>query len=133
MTRQQVEEAEAEAARAPPAPQLRSREEKMLFLVSTIQGMEKNIFEILLNQKSLERIMDTKFHDLDVKVTELATTVDHLKHEVDAVHAPRSSSDDDDSPLLTTTLFRTQSSFELGWGIWSIPSSLCSFCLSSCS
>ncbi|KAE8813229.1 hypothetical protein D1007_09619 [Hordeum vulgare] len=29
--------------------------------------MEKNIQEILQNQKSLERVMETKFHDMDVK------------------------------------------------------------------
>ena len=100
----------AEAARnAPgPPPQLKTRDEQMSFLVSTIRGMEKNIFEILLNQKSLERIVETKFHDLDVKVTELTTTVKQLHHEVDSVHIPCSNDeDDDDSPLRTTTRFST--------------------------
>ena len=53
--------------------------------------------------------METKFHDLDVKVTELTTTVEQLQHEVDSVHISRSSSDDEESPLPTTTQFRTQS------------------------
>ncbi|KAI4992120.1 hypothetical protein ZWY2020_041983 [Hordeum vulgare] len=50
----------AEAARnAPgPPPQLKTRDEQMSFLVSTIRGMEKNTSEILLNQKSLERIVE---------------------------------------------------------------------------
>nr|AGW47718.1 hypothetical protein [Hordeum vulgare subsp. vulgare]QGH59160.1 hypothetical protein [Hordeum vulgare subsp. vulgare] len=100
--------AEGETARAAPPPQFRTREDHMSFLVSTIQGMDNNIFEILLNQKILERIVETKFHDLDIKVTELATTVEQLKHEVDAVHTPRSRSDHDDLSLATTTQFRTQ-------------------------
>ncbi|KAE8801699.1 nucleolysin tiar [Hordeum vulgare] len=97
-------EAEAEAARAARAPQLRSKEDQMVFLISTIQGMEKNITDILLNQKSLERIIETKFHELDIKVIELITTVNQLKHEVDVVHTPSSScGDDDDTSIPTTT------------------------------
>ncbi|KAE8783779.1 pumilio-like protein 1 [Hordeum vulgare] len=104
-----------EAARnAPtPPPQLKTRDEQMSFLISTIRGMEKNISEILLNQKNLERIMKMKFHDLDVKVTELTTTVEQLQHEVDLGKIPRSDveddddDDDDDSPLRTTTQFMT--------------------------
>ncbi|KAE8803480.1 hypothetical protein D1007_20711 [Hordeum vulgare] len=67
-----------EAARYAPAPtpHLKTRDEHMSFLVSTIQGMEKKVSEILLNQKSLERIVETKFPDLDVKVTELTTTLE---------------------------------------------------------
>ncbi|KAE8805596.1 hypothetical protein D1007_18262 [Hordeum vulgare] len=99
-------EAKAEVARAARAPQLRTREDHTTFPISTIQGMEKNIMNILLNQKSLKRIMQTKFHDLDIKVTQLTTTVNHLKREVDAVHTPSSGSGaDDDMSLPTTTQF----------------------------
>ncbi|KAE8816542.1 hypothetical protein D1007_05874 [Hordeum vulgare] len=61
---------EAEAARnmPPPVPQLRTQAEQIAFLVSTVQGMEKNIQEIMKNQKSLERAMERKFHTMDVKV-----------------------------------------------------------------
>ena len=86
--RQQADVAKVQIARDAPAPQLRSREGQMPFLVRTIHGMEKNISEIFWNEKSLERIMETKFHDLDVKVTELATIIEKLQHEVDAVHIP---------------------------------------------
>lgn len=90
-------------------PQLKTRDEKMSFLVITIQGMEKKVSEILLNHKSLDRITETKFHDLDVKVTELTTIFQQIQHEVDSVKIPCSSSDDDDElPLPTTTPFRTQ-------------------------
>ncbi|KAI4993804.1 hypothetical protein ZWY2020_008117 [Hordeum vulgare] len=103
----------AETARNSPAPppQLKTRDEQMSFLVSTIPWMEKNISVILLNQKSLERIVEKKCHDLDVKVTELTTSVQRLQHEVDSVKIPRSDDeydDDDDSPLRTTTRFTTQ-------------------------
>ncbi|KAE8787399.1 hypothetical protein D1007_38672 [Hordeum vulgare] len=77
----------------------------MSFLVSTIQGMEKKVSDILLNQKSLERIVETKFHDMDVKVKELITTIEHIHHEVDSMKIPRSSSDDEESSLPTTTQF----------------------------
>ncbi|KAE8804476.1 nucleolysin tiar [Hordeum vulgare] len=112
-----AEAAEAEAARnrPPPIPQLTTQAEQMAFLISSIQGMEKNIQEILQSQKSLERVVETKFHDMDVKVTELTTIVKQLQHEVDSVDIPRSDDEDDDedddeeeSPPLTTTRFDTQ-------------------------
>ncbi|KAE8808459.1 hypothetical protein D1007_15013 [Hordeum vulgare] len=53
----------------------------MAYLVRTIQAMEKNISEVLKNQKSLERIVDTKFHALDIKVSELTTKVNQLKQK----------------------------------------------------
>ncbi|KAE8807653.1 hypothetical protein D1007_16032 [Hordeum vulgare] len=85
----------------------------MAFLVSSVQGMEKNIQEIVQIQKSLERDAETKFHDMDVKVTELTTIVKQLQHEVDSMEIPQSDDDDDDeeeeSPPLTTTQFSTQS------------------------
>ncbi|KAE8809786.1 nucleolysin tiar [Hordeum vulgare] len=82
--------AEAEAARnmPPPVPQLRTQAEQMAFLVSTTQGMEKNIQEIMQNQKSLERVVETKFHNMDMKVTELTTIVRQLQHEVDSMEIP---------------------------------------------
>ncbi|KAI4973438.1 hypothetical protein ZWY2020_035699 [Hordeum vulgare] len=69
--------AEAEVARnrPPPVPWLRTQVEQMAFLVSNVQGMEKNIQEIMQNQKSLERVVETKLHTMDLKVTELTTIV----------------------------------------------------------
>ncbi|KAE8777387.1 hypothetical protein D1007_49862 [Hordeum vulgare] len=92
------EAAEVEAARnrPPPVPQLRTQAEKMAFLVSTVQGMEKNIQEIMQNQKSLERVVETKLHNMDMKVTELTTIVRQLQHEVDSVEIPCSKDEDED-------------------------------------
>ncbi|KAE8818232.1 nucleolysin tiar [Hordeum vulgare] len=85
-----AEAAQAEAARnrPPPVAQLKTQDEQMTFLVSSVQGMEKNIQEILQSQKSLERVVETKVHDMDVKVTELTTIVKQLQHEVDSVEIP---------------------------------------------
>ncbi|KAE8819287.1 hypothetical protein D1007_02784 [Hordeum vulgare] len=83
-------ESEATRNRPPPVPQLRTPAEQMEFLVSTVQGMEKNIQEIIQNQKSYERVVETKFHIMDVKVTELTTIARQLQHEVDSVEIPRS-------------------------------------------
>ncbi|KAE8818813.1 nucleolysin tiar [Hordeum vulgare] len=108
--------AEAEVARnwPPPIPQLRTQGEQISFLFSSVQGMDKNIQEILQNQKSLERVVETKFHDMDVKVMGLNTIVKQLQHEVDLVQVPRSDDDDDsddddeESPPRTTTQFSTK-------------------------
>ncbi|KAE8798299.1 hypothetical protein D1007_26380 [Hordeum vulgare] len=90
--------AEDEAARnkAPPVPQLRTQAEQMEFLVSTAQAMEKNIQEIMQNHNSLERVVEKKFHNMDVKVTELTTIVRQLQHEVDSMDIPRSEDEDVD-------------------------------------
>ncbi|KAE8789379.1 hypothetical protein D1007_36480 [Hordeum vulgare] len=88
-----VEAAEAEAARnrPPPVPQLKTQAEQMAFLVSTVQGMEKNIQGIMQNQKSLERVVETKFHNMDMKEED----------EDD-------DNDEDESPPPTTTRFSTR-------------------------
>ncbi|KAE8784022.1 hypothetical protein D1007_42382 [Hordeum vulgare] len=108
MTAEAVE-AEAARNRPPPVPHPRAQAEQMAFLVSTVQGMEKKIQEIMQNQKSLERVVGTKFHNMDMKVTELTTIVRQLQHEVDSIEIPRSEDEDEDdddedeAPPPTTT------------------------------
>ncbi|KAE8805502.1 hypothetical protein D1007_18426 [Hordeum vulgare] len=113
----EVAHAEAARNRPPRVPQLRTPAEQMAFLVSTVQGMEKNIQEIIQNQKSLERVVETKFHNMNEKVTESTTIVRQLQHEVDSVDIPRSEDEDEDgydddgedeSPPPTTTRFSTR-------------------------
>ncbi|KAE8812622.1 Nucleolysin TIAR [Hordeum vulgare] len=83
------------------------KNDQLAYLISATHRREKNIAELLQNQKSLERIVEAKFHDLDNKVTELTTTINALKQEVDGLPMP--SSNNDDSPTLhVTTQFRTQ-------------------------
>ncbi|KAE8800278.1 hypothetical protein D1007_24267 [Hordeum vulgare] len=81
-------EAEATRNRPPPVPQLRTQAKQTEFLVSTAQGKEKNIQEIMQNQKSLERVVEKIFHNIDMKVTELTTIVGQLQHEVDSMGIP---------------------------------------------
>ncbi|KAE8782606.1 hypothetical protein D1007_44000 [Hordeum vulgare] len=81
-------QAEAPRNRPPEVPQIRTQAEQMAFLVSTVQGMDKNIQDIMQNQKSLERVVETKFHNMDTKVTELTTIFRQLQHEVDSVEIP---------------------------------------------
>ncbi|KAE8771477.1 hypothetical protein D1007_56645 [Hordeum vulgare] len=90
----------AARARATSALVFNTKGDPMAYLISIIHGMGKTINELLLNQKSyLTQIMKTKFHDLDVKVTELYTTVNQSKQEVVKVTLPRSE-DDYESPTL---------------------------------
>ncbi|KAE8815097.1 hypothetical protein D1007_07606 [Hordeum vulgare] len=106
-------EAHAQEARATSALVSNTKSAQMTFLISTIQGMEKNIKDILLNHRSLERIVETKFHDPDIKVIDLTTTVNQLKQEVEVVSAPSSSDDDDSPPIQTHTQFRTQARYSI--------------------
>jgi hypothetical protein len=104
---------QAEAARDSSSQVPRSRSEQMDLLLSSVLSMQKDIGNILKNQESLSRIVDTKFHILNNKVDELTVTVNELKKEVDAVPSPHSTDDDDDddeddSPLRPGTHFTTQ-------------------------
>ena len=44
--------------------------------------IEKGLATLTQNQESLERIMEQKFYDLDVKVTEIQPVVEKLQDEV---------------------------------------------------
>ena len=103
-------QAEAEAARATSAQVPRSRNEQMDILISSVQGMQKDIKGILDNQNSLVRIFENRIKTLNDKVDELTKTVNELKKEVDSVPLPQtsSSSDDDGSPLRPGTRFTTK-------------------------
>ncbi|KAE8812688.1 hypothetical protein D1007_10260 [Hordeum vulgare] len=92
------EAADAEPARnrPPPVPQLRTPAEQIAFIVTTVQGMNKNIQDIMQNQKSFERVVETKFHNMDVKITELTTIVRQLQHVVDSMEIPCSEYEDED-------------------------------------
>ena len=56
--------------------------------------IERSLANLVKKQESFERIIETKLHDLDVKVTEVQTTVESLKMEVDEARL-HSSSDDE--------------------------------------
>ena len=45
--------------------------------------IEKRLATLTQNQESFERIIETKFYDLDLKVTEILTTVEQLQEEAE--------------------------------------------------
>ena len=56
----------------------------MDLLISTVQGMQKDIKDILGNQNSLVRIFENRIKTLNDKVDGLTKTVNELKKEVDS-------------------------------------------------
>ena len=54
--------------------------------------IEKSLATLSQNQESLERIIETKIHDLDVKVTEIQTIVEKLRDDVED-NDPRPTTD----------------------------------------
>ena len=80
----------------------------MDLLISSVQGMQKDIKGILDNQNSLVRIFENRIKTLNDKVDGLTKTVNELKKEVDSVPSPDTSDDEDDSPLRPGTHFTTQ-------------------------
>ena len=50
----------------------------MQYLLEATLRIERSLVNLTQTQASFERIIETKFHDLDVKVTEIQTTVEQL-------------------------------------------------------
>ena len=67
----------ARAASAPNASQvmLKTKQDQLSYLLEATVRIEKGLSTLNRNKESLERIIETKFHDLYVKVTEIQTTV----------------------------------------------------------
>ena len=49
---------------------LKNKQEQLSYLISSTLRIEKELATLTQNQESLERIMEQKFYDLDVKVTD---------------------------------------------------------------
>ena len=67
-------QAQAETATAPSsstAPLLKTKANQMSYLLQVAHRIERGLAKLVKNQGSLERIIETKFHDLDVKLTEI--------------------------------------------------------------
>ena len=83
------EKAKAEkAAKMPTAEEasqvfLKSKQDQLGYLIQSTLRIEKGLATLTKNQESLERIIEQKFYDLDVKVTEIQTTVEHLQEEAE--------------------------------------------------
>ena len=57
---------------------LKSKQDQLAYLIHSTLRIEKGLATLTQNQESLERIIETKFHDLDLKVTHIQTTVEQL-------------------------------------------------------
>ena len=60
---------------------LKSKQDQLGFLIQATLRIEKGLATLTQNQESLERIIETKFYDLDLKVTEIQTIVERLHEE----------------------------------------------------
>ena len=61
---------------------LKSKQDQLGYLIASTLRIEKGLATLTQNQESLERIMEQKFYDLDVKVTEIQSVVEQLQDEV---------------------------------------------------
>ena len=57
---------------------LKSKQDQLGYLIQATLRIEKGLATLTQNQESLERIVETKFYDLDLKVTEIQTAVEQL-------------------------------------------------------
>ena len=85
--KRQKEKAE-KAAKMPSAEEasevfLKSKQDQLGYLIQATLRIEKGLATLTQNQESLERIIETKFYDLDLKVTEIQTTVEELQEEAE--------------------------------------------------
>ena len=62
---------------------LKSKQDQLAYLIQSTLRIEKGLATLTQNQESLERIIETKFYDLDLKVIEIQTTVEQLQEEAE--------------------------------------------------
>ena len=55
---------------------LKSKQDQLAYLISSTLRIEKGFATLTQNHESLERIIETKFYDLGLKVTEIQTAVE---------------------------------------------------------
>ena len=62
---------------------LKSKQDQLGYLITSTPRIEKGLATLTQNQESLERIVEQKFYDLDVKVIEFQSVVEKLQDEVE--------------------------------------------------
>ena len=86
---EQREKARAEkAAKMPTAEEasqifLKRKKDQLGYMIQSTLRIEKGLATPTQNQESLDRIIEQKFYDLDVKVTEIQSVVEQLQEEVE--------------------------------------------------
>ena len=61
---------------------LKSKQDQLGYLIASTLRIEKGLATFTQNQESLERIMEQKFYNLDVKVTEIQSVVEQLQDDM---------------------------------------------------
>src|SRR4051812_18997112 len=61
---------------------LKSKQDQLGYLIASTLRIEKGLATLTQNQESLERIMEQKFYDMDVKVTEIQSIVEQLQDDM---------------------------------------------------
>src|SRR3954464_5078153 len=61
---------------------LKNKQEQLSHLIASTLRIEKGLATLTQNQESLERIMEQKFYDLDVKVTEVQSAMEQLHEDM---------------------------------------------------
>src|SRR3954466_14102869 len=61
---------------------LKTKQEQLSYLIASTLQIEKGLANLTQNQASLERIVEQKFYDLDIKVTEIQTVVEQLQDDM---------------------------------------------------
>ena len=61
---------------------LKSKQDQLGYLIASTLRIEKGLATLTQNQESLERIVEQKFYDLDVKVTEIQSVVEQLQDDM---------------------------------------------------
>ena len=62
---------------------LKSKQDQLGYLIQATLRIEKGLATLTRNQEILERIVETKFYDLDLKVSEIQTAVEQLQEEAE--------------------------------------------------
>ena len=61
---------------------LKSKQDQISYVLEGTVRIEKGLATLTQNQESLERIVEQKFYDLDVKVTEIQSVVEQLQDDM---------------------------------------------------
>ena len=61
---------------------LKSKQDQLGYLIASTLRIEKGLSTLTQNQESLERIMEQKLYDLDVKVTKIQSVVEQLQDDM---------------------------------------------------
>ena len=61
---------------------LKTKQEQLGYLIASTLRIEQSLATLTQNQQSLERIMEQKFYDLDVKVMEVQSAVKQLQDDM---------------------------------------------------